>query len=135
MRQVTPRWLFLAALFQAFSLGCAERESPRGQGTPSAEGLAGRLGAAKGIHDVAKKDKALAQLAQDAGDAGDAGIADQALSAMHHVGVKDKAAYSAALRLAKTGRVDAAAATAKAIHDVSLKDKALAKIAKGDTSE
>ncbi len=132
-------WYVLIFLLLAvpayYWLSKPERESSRGQGTPSTEGLASRLAAAKGIDDVAEKDKALARLAQDAGDAGDARIADQALTAMNDVGVKDEAAYSAALRLAKTGKVDAAAATANAISEVSLKDKALAKIAKGDSSE
>jgi hypothetical protein len=133
MRQAVPSWLFLTALFLTSTLGCGGRSGSRSDG--AAGDLAGRLEAAKGIHDVAERDEALDRIARGAGDAGDAAIVDEALAAMHDVGVKDKAAYSAALRLAKAGKAGAAAATAKAIHDVALRDKALAKIAKGDTGE
>lgn len=133
MRAAIPCGLFLPALFLLLALGCGGCDSSRPKAATG--DLDGRLTAAKGMHDVAEKDRALAQVARDAGDAGDAVIADQAIAAMHDVAEKDKAAYSAALRLAKAGKAEAATATAKAIHDVALKDKALAKIAKGDTSE
>jgi hypothetical protein len=126
-------WLFLADLFLISSLGCGSRDSPRPDAAVG--NLAGRLTAAKGIHDVDEKDKALGSVARDAADAGDIAIAEQAIAAMHDVDEKDKAAYSAALRLAKAGKTEAAAATAKVIHDVDLKDKVLAKIAKGDTRD
>ena len=135
MQTAMPRLLFLASLSVVCAFGCGKSDPRPAEEPINAEELAGRLGAAKGIHDVAEKDKALARVARDAADAGVAEIADQGLAAMHDVSVKDKAAYAAALRLAKAGKTEAAAATARAIHDVSLKDKTLAKIATGDTGE
>jgi hypothetical protein len=133
MRLAISRWSLLIALFLAVALGCGGCDSQR---PAAATGdFAGRLMAAKSMHNVTEKDKALAQLARDAADGGDAAITDQAIAAMHDVAEKDKAAYSAALRLAKAGKAEVGTATAKAIHDIALKDKVLAKIAKGDTSE
>jgi hypothetical protein len=133
MRRAIHCWMFVAAIPLTAVLGCGGRDSP-GPGAAGGD-LAGRLTAAKAIHDVAEKDKALAHVARDAADAGDPGTADQAIAAMRDVSAKDTAAYSAALRLAKAGKAEAAAATAAAIRDVALKDKVLGKIAKGDTSE
>ncbi len=133
MRNPDLRPLVLATLFIASISGCDSRNPPH-QST-AAGNLASRLEAAKAIHDVEERDKALAKVALDAADACDSAVANQALAAMHDVSDKDKAAYSAALRLAKAGNADAAVATAKIIHDTELKDKTLAKIAKGDISE
>ncbi len=123
----------LTALLLAPIFGCDSRDSPRASTSPG--DLASRLEAAKAIHDVSERDKALAKVALSAADAGDAAVTDHALAAMHNVSDKDAATYSAALRLAKAGKADAAVATAKTIHDVSLMDKTLAKIAKGDVGD
>jgi len=74
MRKPNPRPLVLVVLFVASIFGCDSRNPPRQ--TIAAGNLASRLEAAKGIHDVEERDKALAKVALDAADAGDSTIAD-----------------------------------------------------------
>ncbi len=132
------RLFALLTILIVFACGCGGRggrsvktEGGDANAAADSENFAGRLEAAKAIHDSNKRDAALAKVALDAAEAGEGEIAKEAVKTMYSNNAKDDACYNAAVALARVGKGKEAKAVADLMFSTNRKDEAMTKIAGG----